>query len=586
MSIFMVFKLMVGLTFFLFGMRVMSESLEKMAGSKLEMMIKRMTENPVVSLVLGAAITIAMQSSSATTVMLVGLVNSGIMKFSQTINVIFGANVGTTLTSWIFSLSGIQSDNIWIRMMKPENFCPIIAIIGTAMLMVSKKDRNKSIGTVFVGFTILIYGMEFMSDSVSPLAELPEFGNVLMKFNNPFFAVIVATAFTAIIQSSAASIGILQALSLTGDITYGMAIPIVVGQNIGTAATAIISCIGTNTNAKRVAAVNLIIKVISTVICLPLFYMFNFIFEWNFLGNTVNPVTIAIVHTLFNIIATVLLMPFSKWIAIITKKFVKNTSAVSDEENDIYIDERLLRSPSIAIAECINHTNDMACIAKKNMNLALSLIDNYDAKTAEIINHSEQRLDMYEDKLGAYLAKLSMQSLSDSDSKTVLKIIHVVGNYERIGDHALNITDIAKENNLKNAVFSEDAKLEITNIKNAIEHIVSITTDAFTLNDIKKAEMVEPLEQVIDELTEKAKKRHIERVQNGSCIINFCFSFLDYIANFERISDHCSNIAASVMEAKYKDFSAHKYLNEVKHGDNNFYNYYRDYKKQYEIKGE
>lgn len=584
MNIFLLLKLLGGLTFFLFGMQVMSASLEKMAGGKLEHMLKKMTANPVVSMVLGAVITIAMQSSSATTVMLVGLVNSGIMQFGQTISVIFGANIGTTLTSWILSLSGIESTNVAIQMLKPENFSPVIAFIGILMIMICKSDRKKSIGNVFVGFAILMYGMEFMSDAVSPLAELPQFSEILVKFNNPLFGVLIGLVVTAIIQSSAASIGILQALSLTGGITFGMAFPIVMGQNIGTCATSLISSIGTNANAKRVAVMHIMIKIFGTVICLGLYAAVYFGISAEFFEIRATPVNIAAGHTVFNIITTVVLMPFSKFLVKIPQKLVRDRKhRFTKFEKSLYIDERILNSPSIAITECDTLTKEMCSLACKNINLATDMFENFDDKKADEINLHEEQLDLYEDKLGTYLVKLSAHEVSTEDSKIISKMLHTIGDFERLGDHALNLLKTAKELRDKEIAFSDEARAELRVLNDAVAEILSIMSISYKNGDLDAASKVEPLEQVIDGLASDIKNNHISRLQKGECTIEMGFILSDLLNNYERISDHCSNIAVAVIETRHNSFDTHKYLNDVKYGNGIFNEFYDQFKVKYSL---
>lgn len=583
MDLFSVLQLLLGLSFFLFGMKVMSGNLEKLSGGKLEQLLQKATSNPFISIVLGLVITVAVQSSSATTVMLVGLVNSGIMQFSQTLYVIFGANIGTTLTSWILSLSSIDSSNVAIQMLKPENFSPIIAFIGIIMAMFSKKEHRITIGTIFMGFAILMYGMEFMKNAVSPLAELPAFSALLVKFNNPLFGVVVGTLFTALIQSSAASIAILQALSLSGGITFTMAIPIVMGQNIGTCATSLISCIGTNTKAKRVAVVHVMIKIIGTVILLTLFVVLNAIFSFAFANQPVSPVTIAIIHSAYNVLTTVILLPFTKLLAKLTEKIVPGKKKASDKKDDFMLDERLLLSPSVAIVESNNATKRMATYARESLILAMGLIEKYDAKTIEKVLSLEDTIDMYEDKLGTYLVKLSPSALSKNDSKIVSKMLHSIGDFERLGDHAVNLVKAAKEIYEKGISFSDEAKHELAVLRRATEDILSIAEQSYVNDDIELAGNVEPLEQVIDGLTAKIKDNHINRLRRGDCTIELGFVLSDILTNFERISDHCSNIAVAVIEIGHDSFDTHKYLNGLKYGNLEFNKLYNAYADKYTI---
>lgn len=584
MTVFDVLQLMAGLVFFLFGMSTMSASLEKMAGGKLEHILKKMTSNTFVSFILGAIITIAVQSSSATTVMLVGLVNSGIMSFGSTISVLFGANIGTTITAWILSLNSISADSLVLQMMKPENFTPIVSLIGTVLIMVSKSDKKKTVGTIAVGFTVLIYGMVLMSGSVSGLADSPEFGKLLIKFNNPVFGVLIGTAVTAVIQSSAASIGILQALSLTGGITYSMAIPIVLGQNIGTCATGIISSIGTNANAKRVAYAHTFIKILGTVIFLPLFYIGDAVIGFDFADKAVNPVGIAIVHTAFNVINTVFIV-FKKQIAALIQKVIRDKKQKQENapQRAFYLDERLLRSPSVAIMECDNHTAKMALLAKETLLSSLNLLFNYDEKSAKGIEDNEGVLDLYEDELGTYLVKLSMQSISSKDSRKISRMLHTIGDFERLGDHALNLQKTALEIYEKKIEFSDEAQKELDTLLRAIEEIVITTTTVYEKNDLVTAQTVEPLEQVIDNLTATIKSNHIDRLQHGSCTIEMGFVLSDILTNCERISDHCSNIAVAVIEVENDDFDTHKYLNGVKYNNAEFNAVFDEFNKKYAL---
>ena len=582
MDIFSVITLMGGLTFFLFGMNVMSGSLEKMAGGRLEEMLRKMTASPWISMVLGAVITIAVQSSSATTVMLVGLVNSGIMQFSQTINIIFGANIGTTLTAWITSLSGIQSDVFWIQMLKPKNFSPLLAFAGILMIMLSRKETRKSIGTVFVGFAVLMYGMEMMAGAVSPLADLPEFEMLLVKFQNPIVGVLVGTLFTGVIQSSAASIGILQALSLTGGITYGMAIPIVMGQNIGTCATSLISCIGTNVKAKRVAILHVSIKIIGTILCLSGFELLYAIFRWEFVSQSIAPWQIALVHTIFNLATTALLMPVSQKLVKLTERLVRDKQrAPAEPEDAMLLDDRLLRSPSVAVAESFNVSTHMALQAQDILMLAMHLVEQYDPEGAQRVMDMEDQLDNYEDKLGTYLVKLSAQALSSQDSQIGSKILHAIGDFERLGDHAINIIKVAREIHEKKIVFSPAAQQELTTIVEALDEILDITVRAYLNSDVELAGRVEPLEQVIDRLTSVCKDNHIRRLQKGACTIEGGFVLSDLLNNYERISDHCSNVAVAIIEVEHNSFDTHKYLNGVKYGNSTFNEIYDAYSEKY-----
>lgn len=571
MSFFNLLTLCVGLAFFLFGMQTMSRSLERLAGGKLEVSLKKMTSSPVISCVLGAVITIAMQSSSACSVMLVGLVNSGIMQFSQTINVLFGANVGTTLTSWILSLTGISSSNFFLQMLKPVNFSAILAVIGVFMNMLAKSEQKKSIGNILVGFAVLMYGMDFMSSAVSPLAELPEFGEILVKFTNPVLGLVVGTVFTALIQSSAASIGILQALSMTGSITYGMAIPIVMGQNIGTCITGIMSCIGTNVSAKRVAVLHISIKTLSALILLPVYLIANHFMQFAFHNMSVDPVGVALIHTLYNLIATAILMPNSKLLLKLVRWMTKGQEEAPVEEKQVCVlDERLLRAPSVAVQECVNYTVEMCTITRDTLLKSMSLFDAYEEKLAAKVVDLEDTVDLFEDHLGTFLVKLSGQHLSEKAGHAVSVMLHTIGDFERMSDHAVNIKDVAQELHEKKLSFSEEAKRELSTLTAAINEILALTEQAFIHSDLDAASKVEPLEQVVDKLIVKIKDHHIARLQRGECTIEMGFILNDLLNNYSRVSDHCSNVAVAVIEVEHDSFDTHKYLADVRYGSEEF----------------
>lgn len=578
MTIFNVFTLLGGVAFFLFGMNTMSGGLEKMSGGKLERTLKKMTSNPLKSLILGAGITIAIQSSSALTVMLVGLVNSGIMTLGQTIGVIMGSNIGTTLTAWLLSMAGIKSDNFFINLLNPSSFSPILAFIGIAMIMLAKSTKKKDVGEILVGFAILMYGMELMSDSVSPLGDMPEFSSILVHFKNPILSVLVGAVFTGIIQSSAASVGILQALSLTGEITYAVAIPIIMGQNIGTCVTALISSIGVNKNAKRVAAVHVYFNIIGTVICLVVFYTLNYFLRFDFVDAAISPLQIAFCHSIFNIVTTLILLPFTKQL----EKLARITIRDSREQQYSFIDDRLLLSPSFAVSECRNMTVKMAQLAQGAVFDSMNIIKNFSDKKCEEIKVNEKQLDMYEDKLGSYLLKLSGKELSDADSKEISMLLHTIGDFERLGDHAVNVMKAASEMHSKMLEFSPDATEELKIAEDALGEIVNITIESFVDNDAKKASTVEPLEQVIDNLISEIKTRHIKRLRSGECTIELGFVLSDILSNYERVSDHCSNIAVSVIEINNSTFDTHEYLNKLKKATNeDFINQYTMYQKKF-----
>jgi len=584
MDIFSVLSLCGGLAFFLYGMSVMSTGLEKLAGGKLEQLLKKMTSNPFKSLLLGAGITIAIQSSSAMTVMLVGLVNSGIMQLGQTIGVIMGSNIGTTLTAWILSLSGIESDAIWLQILKPEVFSPAVALAGVILKMASRKNRVRSAGVIMVGFSVLMYGMELMKDAVSPLADMPEFSSILTAFTNPFVGVAVGAVFTGVIQSSAASVGILQALSMTGNITLGMAMPVIMGQNIGTCVTALLSSIGVNRNARRVSVVHVSFNLIGTAIFLLLFYGGDLLFHYAFMDITIGPVGVAMLHSIFNIVTTLLLLPFTKQLEKIAYLVIKDEDG--EKQAYTFVDSRLLKTPSVAINECGNKTVEMATLAEETMFQALSLFDVYDEKVAQTVKKNEDRLDLYEDRLGTLLVQLGGKALSDNDSRRISKQLHTIGDFERIGDHALNLQKTAEEIDQKQIKFSEPAAQELDVLLKALKEILSITTQAFAKDDLPLARQVEPLEQVIDCLIADIKSNHVERLRNGYCTIEMGFILSDMLTNCERVSDHCSNIAVAQIETEQNTYEAHEYLSGVKNAGNvEFQSAFDRYRKQYALPG-
>lgn len=586
MDIFSVITLFGGLAFFLYGMHLLSSSLEKMVGGKLERVLRSMTSNRFKSLLLGMAITIAIQSSSAMTVMLVGLVNSGIMELGQSIGVIMGSNIGTTVTAWILSLSGITSDNVFVQLLKPESFSPIIALIGIILIMFTKSSKKKDIGSVCIGFAILMTGMTLMSGAVKPLADLPQFKDILMMLNNPFVAILAGTLITALIQSSAASLGILQSLAMTGGISFNMALPIIMGQNIGTCITALLSSIGTSKNAKRVTAVHIYFNVLGTVICLSGFYLADAIFHFSFTDQPISSFMIAVVHSAFNLLTTFILLPFCKQLeklAVLTVRD-KRVKPGTQGNHTVLLDERLLLSPSFAIAECRNATVRMANTARDTILDAIGLLSHFDEDVAKQIEKNEDKVDQFEDKLGSYLVKISSKNLSHADSNDVSQLLHTIGDFERISDHAVNILRVAREIHDKGLQFSEKAQEELKIFTNAVIEILNITTDAFTKNDLQLAYEVEPLEQVIDSLKVELKNRHVRRLQEGKCTIELGFVLSDILNNYERISDHCSNIAVCMIQIKDSAMDTHGYLNEVKtSGEPRFTGYYNRFTDKYTL---
>ncbi|MFR1723620.1 Na/Pi cotransporter family protein [Emergencia timonensis] len=580
MDIFSFISLFGGLALFLYGMSLMSQGLEKLAGGKLEGILKKMTSNPVKSLFLGIGITAVIQSSSAVTVMLVGLVNSGIMQLSGTVGVIMGSNIGTTVTAWILSLVGIESNNVWIKLLKPESFSPILALIGIILMMSSKTSKKKDIGSIMIGFAILMYGMDFMSDSVSPLADMPEFTSMLTAFTNPLLGILTGLILTAVIQSSSASVGILQALTLTGGISYGMAIPIIMGQNIGTCVTALISSIGVNKNAKRVAVIHIAFNLLGTAVCLLLYFVLHFLVDLSFIEQAISPVGVAVVHSIFNITTTVLLLPFSKQLV----KLAEGTIKTEPEKEIAFLDERLLKTPSIALQECNHITTDMAYVSKQSMMDAMDLLFSYNEKKAAGVKDLEGEVDIYEDRLGSYLVKLSGYDLSDTDSKQISKLLHTIGDFERISDHAVNVMQAAKEIEEKKAPLSPEGLAEIKVATAAIREIMEIAIKAFDENNLELAYRVEPLEQVVDGIIEGIKLNHINRLQAGKCTIQQGFVLSDILTNYERVSDHCSNIAVAMIELSKSAFDTHEYLDKLKTMDDpEFRKMFTEYKKKYAI---
>lgn len=577
MDVFSFFTLGGGLALFLYGMNVMSQGLSRIAGGRLEIILKKMTATKLHSLFLGFAITAAIQSSSAVTVMLVGLVNSGIMELGQTIGVIMGSNIGTTVTAWILSLIGIQGDNFFVKIVNPSNFSPVLALVGVIMTMSAKKSKHKDIGTIMIGFAILMFGMGFMSDAVKPLTESPQFAKILLAFNNPFLGILTGFVLTAIIQSSSASVGILQALSLTSSLTYGMAIPIIMGQNIGTCITAIISSIGVSKNAKRVAVIHVLFNLIGTAVCLVLFYVGHALFKFPWIETTIGPLGIAISHTIFNVLTTIFLLPFSNRIVLVARKIIR-----AEGHESSFLDERLFRTPPVAIQECRNKTDEMAKLAFGNVRKSIELLFNYDEGKADEIEKVESQIDKYEDKLGSYLVKLSGFELSDTDGRMISTLLHTIGDFERIGDHGITILQAAQEIRDKDIVFSDTAMTELEHIKSALDEIIEITLEAFVDDDLEKAREVEPLEEVIDDLTDLIKTRHINRLQSGECTIEHGFVLNDMLISFERISDHCSNVAAALIELENYSFERHKYLRRLKtRDDEEFKNLYEDFSEKY-----
>lgn len=593
MDIFNVLNMLGGLALFLYGMNAMGDGLAKVSGGRLESVLEKLTKKRIMAVLLGAAVTAVIQSSSATTVMVVGFVNSGIMKLNQAIGIIMGANIGTTITSWILALTGIQSDNIFVSLLKPSSFSPTLAVIGAAFILFSKKDRKKDIGTIMVGFAILMFGMETMSAAVKPLANVPQFTNMFTMFTNPVLGMIVGAVLTAVIQSSSASVGILQALCATGGVTMASAIPIIMGQNIGTCVTSLISAAGANKNAKRAALVHFYFNLIGTIIFMVVFYTLNAFLHFEILNMTANAWLIALVHSCFNIAATIIFMPFGDLLAklacltIRDKKETNETTAESDslEKEFQVLDPRFLESPAFAVQQCKNVAVKMANSARDGLFLSMELLESYDEEKAGLVLHYEDIVDRYEDELGTYLVKLNGKSLTKKDSQIVSMLLHVIGDFERISDHAVNIKEAAEEMRDKKLRFSDKAAAELKVYTTAIHEIVNMAFDAFTTENVEAAGNVEPLEEVMDYLKAELKDRHVRRLRKGKCTIELGFVLTDLITNYERVADHCSNIAVCLIQVVGNDgFDTHEYLDNIKSKDNEEFKIkVHWYKEKYEL---
>lgn len=584
MDIFSVLTLIGGLALFLYGMNVMGQGLERLAGGKLEKLFDRLTSSTIKGVLIGVAVTAIIQSSSATTVMLVGFVNSGIMKLRQSIGIIMGANIGTTVTAWILSLMGIEGDTVWIRLLQPASFTPVLALIGIILFMFLKNEKYKHTGMILLGFAVLMYGMELMTGAVEPLAEIPEFTNILVMFDNPILGILAGTVLTAIIQSSSASVGILQALSATGAVTFGSALPIIMGQHIGTCITAIISSVGTSKNAKRVAVIHLLFNIIPTILVVAIYYPLNAIFNFAFTGNVVDTFDIAVIHTVFQVVTTIVLLPFSNLLEKLSYVFVrdKETGDLMSDDDPV-IDSRFMSAPSFAVAQCKAQTIKMAKLAKRNISDAISLLNKWDKAVANRVPDTEKTVDKYEDVIGTYLVKLSSQQMSKQDSKTASTILHTISDYERISDHAKNIYESIKELHTKKIEFSKRALAELEVMCRATEEIIGLSITALSENDLYSAYLVEPLEEVIDQLRTKLKSRHIKRLQKGICSMESGFVFMDILTSLERVSDHCSNVAVCLIQVNDDNFETHEYLRTVKTSGEEFDSYVEKYLAKYAL---
>ena len=566
MDIFSGISFLGGLAFFLYGMSLLGDGLSRASGGKMEKILEKLTNSRVKAVLLGAGVTAVIQSSSATTVMVVGFVNAGIMKLNQAVGLIMGANIGTTATSWILSLTGIEGSNFFLQMLKPTSFAPLLAIVGAFILMLSKNEKKKNVATIMVGFAILMSGMTAMSSAVEPLAEVPEFGRILVKFANPVAGVLAGMIITAVIQSSSASVGILQALCATGNVTYGLAIPIIMGQNIGTCITAIMSAIGANKNAKRAAAIHLYFNLIGTVVCMVVFYSVNAFVRFDFLTDAIGPANIAIIHSIFNIFTTVLLLPFGNQLVKLAQLTVgKHEDKEKSHEMQIpVLDERFLERPALAAEYSYVAAKRMAYLSRESLLSAMDLFEEYDEQKAEQIVKLEETVDQYEDKIGSYLVQLSSKNLSDTDSRSLTMLLHCIGDFERISDHAVSLMRAAKEMQEKDLHFSEKAEGEVSVFRASVKEIVDIAFSAFVTDNIKEAKKVEPLEDVIDDINIQVRNRHIRRLQDGQCTIKLGFILSDICTDMERISDHCSNISAYQVQMHESEYDPHAYSTEIR----------------------
>lgn len=584
MSIYDILNLLGGIALFLFGMHTLSAALEKLAGGKLEHWLEKATSRPIKGVVLGAIITAVIQSSAATTVMIIGFVNSGLMKLSQAIGVIMGANIGTTATSWLLSLQSISGSEGFsvLNLLKPTTFTPILAVIGVILIMFTKSDRKKTIGTILAGFAVLMFGMNAMSSATAGLEQNETFCNILMMFSNPILGVIAGAVLTAVLQSSSASIGILQSIAIsTGKVTYAIALPLLLGQNIGSCVTALISSIGANKPAKRVAVVHLYFNVIGTVLFLSVFYLINAFIDLPFMQDSLNAVGIAVIHTGFNVLTTALFLPFTKQLERLACLTVRDKPGEKKQDAPM-LDERLLKTPSVAIEQCRNVSIRMAELTMETLRTSLEVVMEYDQKKCNEVIDNENSIDLYEDKIGSYILKISSKDLSETDSKIVSMMLHTIGDLERISDHAVNIIEAAGEMHTKKIKFSDQALRELKVMIKAVSEILDMSINSFIKADVNLAKCVEPLEDVIDQLRNELKSRHIERLRSGKCTIELGFILQDLLTNFERVSDHCSNIAVYLIQINDNSMDTHEYMNELKKLDRSeFMDEFNDYSKKY-----
>lgn len=589
MDIFDVLSMVGGLALFLYGMHIMGDALAKMSGGKLEKVLERLTSNKWSAVLLGAGVTAVIQSSGATTVMVVGFVNSGIMKLHQAVGIIMGANIGTTATSWLLSLSGIDGGSFFLQMLKPTSFTPILAVIGAILVVFCKSEKKHNIGTILLGFAILMYGMTAMSSAVEPLKDVPQFTQILTKFENPLLGVIAGFVLTTIMQSSSVSVGILQALCSTGAVSYALALPIIMGQNIGSCTTAMISSVGASKDAKRAAAVHFYFNVIGTVVFMLVFYISNAFVHYAFLPQAANEVGIATIHSIFNIAATIVLLPLSGFLEFLAVKTIKDDDEEEDElsKHDKVLqllDPVFLERPGFAIMQCQKVASAMAELSMKSVGRAVGLLTAYDEEIAERIRKEEDTVDKYEDQLGTYLLRLSTKDLSKEDGHRLSLMLHSLGDIERISDLAVNILLAVEQMHKKELIFSKKAMDELAVYSKALKDILTMTVNAFEQNDRYKAALVQPLEELMDDMNKELKKRHVKRLRKGKCTIELGLSLSDISDTYERISDHCSNIATCVIQVEDDELDAHEHRKEVKEQDAKWYDeQYRAYEQKYAL---
>ncbi len=573
MDIFSVLTMVGGLALFLYGMDVLGDGLKKVSGGKLEIILEKLTSNKLMAILLGAGVTAVIQSSSATTVMVIGFVNSGIMKLSQAVGVILGANVGTTVTAWLLSLTGLEGSSLVLQLLKPSSFSPILAIVAVIILSMSKKGKHKDVATIMIGFAVLMIGMDTMSNAVKPLAEIPEFTNILLMFSNPVLGMLIGLVLTAIMQSSSASIGILQAMCVSGAVSYSTAIPIIMGQNIGDCVAALLSSASAGRMAKRAAFVNLYYKIIKAAVFMAVFYTLNAFLHFAFLGKPASALGVAVIHTAFNVVSVILIYPFTQ----VLEKLVYLTIPKSDAENQAQeavgreiqiLDSRFLSRPGLALEHCKNAAIDMANLARESLFLSIQLLEAFDKKAADKVIELEELVDNYEDELGSYLVKLSSKHLTEKDSQEISVLLHSIGDFERISDHAINIMESAEEMHEKKLYFSRKAEEELKIFTEAIKDIVNTTVQVFQQEDLKLAAMVEPMEETVDNLNSEIKKRHVKRLRKGKCTIEMGFVLSDITTNYERVSDHCSNIALCLLQLNEENFGTHGFQDSMSVRDN------------------